>query len=388
MNLIIFLIIALASGSYNTFDDTFDDPSIKEKKIFQELLEKFLKTDVGTIDVSGILGTFERPFIKTFACDSDDVNELVVNVVETRVGGFKVPNELEQGVILGGTYTWQCKITTSEEKVITIDCDNTIKLNPDVITTGRRDSRVHEIENLAIFYHELLHGQLMLDAITLSEKWRNDVCNKKPSGSIDLSYSDKEHKVIGPLQTVYTKKLVTENGGVFINEIILPEETQNGTFSNKITSREEMPQFDGKGILVSYRAFNVLEPKVTFQGNDIMFSGNLKNISKPGDAWLYIFDKNLPAAPIKEKIPQWIKNNAEWWSKRAITDSDFLRGIEYLIQNNIMQIEVTQINSSQSSEIPVWIRNNAEWWSKGLISDDEFLSGIKYLIEVGIIEYQ
>ncbi len=387
MNYIILIIIALVSGSFNSFNESFDDPSIKEKKIFQELLEKFLKTDIGKIDVSGILNTFEKPYIKTFACNSNDVNELVVNVVETRIGGFSIPQELETGVILGGTYTWQCKITTSEEKVITIDCDNTIKLNPNVITTERKDSRVHDIENLAIFYHELLHGQLMLDAITLSEKWRNDVCNKSPSDSIDLSYSDKDHYVIGPLQTVYTKKLVAENGGVFINEKILPEETLNGEFSKKILSRQDIPQFDGKGILVTYRVFNINEPSVTFEENDIIFSGKLKNISSPGDGWLYIFDDILPTKVV-EQIPQWIKKNAEWWSSGTITDSDFLRGIEYLIQNEILKIDANKVNSSKSSEIPLWVRNNAEWWSSGLISDDEFLSGIKYLIEVGIIAYQ
>ena len=89
-----------------------------------------------------------------------------------------------------------------------------------------------------------------------------------------------------------------------------------------------------------------------------------------------------------EQIPQWIKKNAEWWSKGSISDSDFLDGIEYLIQNNIMIIEDVEVNSSSQGEIPFWIRNNAEWWSAGLISDNEFVAGIKYLIEVGIIAYQ
>ena len=44
---------------------------------------------------------------------------------------------------------------------------------------------------------------------------------------------------------------------------------------------------------------------------------------------------------------------------------------------------------SQSAEltlIPDWIRNNAIWWSQGLITEDEFISGIKYLVEQGIIK--
>jgi len=39
----------------------------------------------------------------------------------------------------------------------------------------------------------------------------------------------------------------------------------------------------------------------------------------------------------------------------------------------------------ESNEIPAWIKNNADWWSQGLISDDDFVKGIQYLVEQGII---
>ena len=382
------LIIALVSGSFNTFDDSFDDPSISETKIFQNILDKFLKLDVDKKDVSGILKTFERPFIKTFPCNPTDVNELVVNVVETRVGGFTVPEEIETGVILGGTYTWQCKITTSDENIITVDCDNAIKLNPDVINKQRKDPRINEIEDVVIFYHELLHGQLMLDAITSSEKWRNDVCNKTPSDSIDLSYSDKQHKVIGPLQTDFTKQLVSKNNGVFLNEVIDLDESENGEFSKNIINRLDLPENLNNEIRVTYRTTNIAEPSVTFPGNEINISGKLEDKSKSGIAWIYIFDDNPIIQESIDEIPQWIKKNADWWSKGTITDSDFLRGIEYLIQIDILKIESNKVVSSSSKEIPQWIRNNAEWWAAELISDNEFIAGIKYLIEAGIISYR
>jgi len=382
------LIITLVSGSFNTFDDSFDVPSISETKIFQNILDKFLKLDVDKKDVSGILKTFEKPFIKTFPCNPTDVNELVVNVVETRVGGFTVPDEIETGVILGGTYTWQCKITTSDENVITVDCDNSIKLNPDVINTQRKDPRINEIEDVVIFYHELLHGQLMLDAITSSEKWRNDVCNKTPSDSIDLSYSDKQHKVIGPVQTDFTKQLVSKNNGFFLNEVINSDESKNGEFSKNIINRLDLPEHLNNEIRVTYRTTNIAEPSVTFPGNEINISGKLEDKSKSGTVWLYIFDDNVIFQESIDEIPQWIKKNANWWSKGTITDSDFLRGIEYLIQIDILKIEANKVVPSSSKEIPQWIRNNAEWWTSGLISDNEFIAGIKYLIEAGIISYR
>ena len=42
-------------------------------------------------------------------------------------------------------------------------------------------------------------------------------------------------------------------------------------------------------------------------------------------------------------IPQWIKSNSEWWSKELISDGDFLKGIQYLVENSI--ISVKQISS-------------------------------------------
>ena len=388
MSYLLLLLIPLLSGSVDSFDDEFIYPSMAEQKMFKDLLEKFLKLDVNKKDVSEILDTFEKPSIITFPCDKTDVNELVVNVVETRHSGFSVPEEHQGGVILGGTYSWQCKITTSSKGVITMDCDNTLKLNPDVIAAQDRDSRIKEVENLVILYHELLHGQLMLDAISSSDKWRNDVCNKTPADKIDYSYSDKEHIIINPLQEEYTSQLIEQKNGLFLIKEIPPEETDNGNFSLKITSRNEHPQLLSEGVQVTYRTINMDEPTITFPDDDITLSGSLKNLTKPGTAWVYLFEDTNTDADSTDQIPQWIKNNAEWWSDGTISDLDFLNGIEYLIQHDIMKIQNVKENSSTSQEIPTWIRNNAGWWSAGLISDGDFVAGIKYLIEAGIIAYQ
>jgi hypothetical protein len=45
------------------------------------------------------------------------------------------------------------------------------------------------------------------------------------------------------------------------------------------------------------------------------------------------------------------------------------------------------ITSSTTSDIkiPDWVRNNAKWWSEGSIGDKDFASGIQYMIKIGII---
>lgn len=88
------------------------------------------------------------------------------------------------------------------------------------------------------------------------------------------------------------------------------------------------------------------------------------------------------------EIPDWVRGNAQWWAQGAIGDSDFVSGIQYLIKEEIMTIPDTAkgANSGGSKEIPSWIKNNADWWAQGLISDDDFVKGIQFLIENGILE--
>jgi len=84
-------------------------------------------------------------------------------------------------------------------------------------------------------------------------------------------------------------------------------------------------------------------------------------------------------------IPDWIRNNAAWWSQEQIDDNTFIQGIEYLIKNQIIVIPQTHHGNSESKDIPSWIRNNAAWWSQKQIDDKTFVQGLEFLIQKGII---
>ena len=104
----------------------------------------------------------------------------------------------------------------------------------------------------------------------------------------------------------------------------------------------------------------------------------------------------VPVSLAQDAIPSWIKNNAGWWANDEITENEFLRGIEYLIKNDI--IVISSIPSSEKPEIsidfsytklvPDWIKNNAGWWADGQIADNSFVSGIQWLISNSIIQIE
>ncbi len=89
----------------------------------------------------------------------------------------------------------------------------------------------------------------------------------------------------------------------------------------------------------------------------------------------------------KIQIPIYFKNVASWWSDGLIEDFEFVDGIEYLINEGIIEIpNLSQNTSSNENTIPDWVRQNIGWWSNGLTSDTELVNSIQYLVEKGIIQ--
>jgi len=92
------------------------------------------------------------------------------------------------------------------------------------------------------------------------------------------------------------------------------------------------------------------------------------------------------------QIPNWVKNVAGWWGSGDISENEFVTGIEYLINNNIILLDFVPCNDEIQSQygdtksVPDWIKNNASWWSENLIDDIDFINGLQYLIEHKIIK--
>ena len=101
------------------------------------------------------------------------------------------------------------------------------------------------------------------------------------------------------------------------------------------------------------------------------------------------------SAQEETQIPYWVKNVAGWWANNEISEKEFLSGIEYLINNNIISISfmpcgaVAAIADSdptlEAKLVPNWVKNNAGWWATDQIEDADFLNGIEYLIKKDIL---
>ena len=116
-------------------------------------------------------------------------------------------------------------------------------------------------------------------------------------------------------------------------------------------------------------------------------------IWKPGTYVLeleYLGDKSSTQFIIEDTgkiaLPFWIKDLAHMWiTEPLVTDKDFARALEYLIEKGIINIPYTEPGTETVSSIPEWVKNNAEWWIEGKISDTEFALALQYLVKAGII---
>lgn len=97
---------------------------------------------------------------------------------------------------------------------------------------------------------------------------------------------------------------------------------------------------------------------------------------------------DLEFQPLCFELPSWMKSTALWWSADAITDDDFILMIQFLIQNQIISVSVTDVVSNNDEGIPIWIKTSAQWWGEGIISDTEFLRSVEYMVNQGIIKIQ
>ena len=80
-----------------------------------------------------------------------------------------------------------------------------------------------------------------------------------------------------------------------------------------------------------------------------------------------------------------IKNIAKWRCDDSISDNEFLNGIEYLVNQNIIKIS-EKPDSESSKETPKLIKTNSCLWASDSLLDDEFMTRIAHLVKNSTIK--
>ena len=232
----------------------------------------------------------------------------------------------------------------------------------------------------------------------------SQICNKSGTqlispagGSIELKYHDLrdssgESNIFSLLNN---RQSVTSTSSNFtpqlsVTEIKLPS---RGLTSEIILSGSINNQKGGVPL-----SLILLHPDGSIQkfNASVTSSGNYRTIFTINSSSLvgtYFIDLNYNGARVGsvsfnvlgENIPIWIKNNAKSWSSNTMSDSQFIDGLEYLIDVGIITPSSITENLS-NPRVPEWIKNTAKWWADNRITDEDFVKSIQYLIKKSIIQ--
>ena len=97
------------------------------------------------------------------------------------------------------------------------------------------------------------------------------------------------------------------------------------------------------------------------------------------------FSNESLSTDYKKTIPTWIKNVSGFWCSGQISDMEFIDTVQYLINEDVIQLKKIEYGVSNSQQVPKWVKINACWWAEDKIPDLDFISGIEYLINIGTI---
>lgn len=320
-------------------------------------------------------------------------------------------------------------------KTAKIQSDSNSNLSPILVSTDKADYKVGEIivisgsvsggnsiydVNLSIVDP---HGNtIYTEAVDLSyvQKFSTEINTEITGWSDSGNYKilvwheseDTQAEIVFSFSSTYGKQKTTDTIKIFNSPINLDYAITSGKitlvranleknslfFSIDVSSgghlTVELPRYvmdaqdeDGDSdytVLMDYRNAVFVEKKNPNERTlTIPYIHNTKSIEIVGT-----FLDLDPSSPAESTvIPDWVRNNAEWWSKDLIGDGDFLSGIEYLIIQGVIQIPIIPADNGteSSSFVPSWIKDTADWWAEGLVSDSEFVNGLQYLISNGII---
>ena len=202
-----------------------------------------------------------------------------------------------------------------------------------------------------------------------------------PSGSVILDeYVDNGFQIA----VFLNKETIEPNSPVLVNirgniGTNLPYPNLNG-YSVSLFSENDLKNYDYSMAILESGSFE--------------FTKRLDYSFPDGNYILSIGDYSIGFRLFKQTsenqiiIPEWIKNNAKWWAQGTIEEIDFVNGLQFLIKDGTITIPKISQSSEDMipTEIPEWIKNNAKWWADDLISDVDFVKGIQHLVKQGIIQ--
>ena len=217
--------------------------------------------------------------------------------------------------------------------------------------------------------------------------WKQEIISSNSFVDIYVHDNDMNKKEYPNFADKFTISVWSDSSPNGLEIQVVETGVYSGIFKGRVfiadsgdTAKNRLVSMPGDTVYAKYVDFTMPDGSTSeiFSAAIVKISGeNMTNL-------LDQIDPKFRMSKSIEQVPVWIKNNAGWWANGDIDDDSFIQGIQFLIKENILEVD-SSAASEQSDKIPVWVKNNAGWWADGQITESDFLSGINHLVTSGII---
>jgi peptidoglycan/xylan/chitin deacetylase (PgdA/CDA1 family) len=169
---------------------------------------------------------------------------------------------------------------------------------------------------------------------------------------------------------------------VYFSDAITDDPFLEGTISQKALSKVELGVRDYGFAVVGLQASDFAvrdgEFKNEVDESKIALLKSLISDVRSHGMTIVILDR-IPAL-VSNTISISAQTKDGIFGSEKITDADLTRGLGILAD-----IGVLKVQTASEKSIPSWIINNAKWWVAGQITDSDFVNGMQYLIDAKIL---
>lgn len=284
--LVIVLMAASFSFSYRPGDP--EEPTPQEKSAFENLHEKVRNnSDLHPHSINEVLKTFTEKWTYSIQCPQGSMFDQVDFTISTRqirwdrnLSIKSKPSGVGPGDI--GWYQWTYK-SSGEGRIKKVDATNYIMLDPRVILVNETNSPFDETGDEALLYHELLHGQLVIDSIMQGAGFQKKVCNC----NFDLSAGDFNHQFIPDYEIEYLSSVLSQKGEKDESAFVLKPQASDSGSGFKMPVAEASILEGVENVRINWylpRGCNVVEDQINVlvEEGKIWVAGTLKDVSKSG----------------------------------------------------------------------------------------------------------
>lgn len=229
----------------------YEYPDDNEKLVFDTIIGRLRGNDARwPYNVGDVLNSFDAEIRIPFPCQNSQKG---LGAVEARIRTYLVHWNGSICPATGGCYIW------GKESPDPIDngvkyfiIKNVVMINATNLQL-LEDSIFGQWVNEGLIYHELLHGQLLIDEIKLSNSWQAEACNCTFNASASGINSDKDKKAEGPHAQIgkyegdYVDNVMKANDYIPTIRRVLNVHTMIRNFNAKIDVTKELQLMEDRG---------------------------------------------------------------------------------------------------------------------------------------------